>query len=328
LFEEIEKNIYRIKVSLPRNPLKTLNSYFVVGSERNLLIDLGFNRDECFADLSAGLRALGPDMSRTDIFLTHFHSDHCGLIHRIAREDTRIYMGRDDVKINNRFMLDKLAVWKEVEIAYAKEGYAIEEQIKTREANPAFSGAPNAYFAAEAIDDGALIDLGGVVLRAVHTPGHTPGHMCLLDAERGVLFSGDHVLFDITPNITDWEALDDSLGSYMENLKRVRRLPVRKTLTGHRENVGGLTARVDEILEHHEIRLHEVRTILAHEPGLTAYDIAARMTWSINVRCWEEFPPGQRWFAVGEAMAHLKHLERCGCARREEENGQYKHFII
>jgi glyoxylase-like metal-dependent hydrolase (beta-lactamase superfamily II) len=328
LFEEIEKNIYRIKVSLPRNPLKTLNSYVVVGAERNLLIDLGFNRDECYADLSAGLRALDLDMGRTDIFLTHLHSDHCGLIHRVAREDTRIYMGRDDIKINGRFLRDKLATWEKIELSYVKAGYAPDEQVKTRDENPAFSAAPSAYFETETIDDGALIDLGGIVLKAVHTPGHTPGHMCLFDAERGVLFSGDHILFDITPNITEWEDLDDSLGAYMESLQRVRCMPVRRTLTGHRENEGDFVTRIDEILAHHETRLREVRTILTREPGLTAYELAARMTWSINARCWEEFPPGQKWFAVGEALSHLRHLERGGVIRREETDGRYRNFVI
>jgi glyoxylase-like metal-dependent hydrolase (beta-lactamase superfamily II) len=328
LFEEIEKNIYRIKVSLPRNPLKTLNSYVVVGTERNLLIDLGFNRDECYADLSAGLRALQLDMERTDIFLTHLHSDHSGLIHRVAREDTRIYMSRDDAKINSGFLRDKLATWEKIERSYVKAGYALDEQIKTREANPAFSAAPAAYFETEDIDDGALIDLGGIVLQTVHTPGHTPGHMCLFDAERGVLFSGDHILFDITPNITEWEDLDNSLGAYMESLKRVRRMPVRRTLTGHRENKGDFVTRIDEILAHHETRLREVRTILAREPGLTAYELAARMTWSINVRCWEEFPPGQKWFAVGEALSHLRYLECGGVIRREEVDGRYRNFTI
>jgi glyoxylase-like metal-dependent hydrolase (beta-lactamase superfamily II) len=327
LFEQTEENVYRIKVSLPGNPLRTLNSYVVIGTERNLLIDLGFNRDECFADLSAGLRGLNLDMSRTDIFLTHFHSDHCGLIHRVARDDTKIYMGRADVRLSGRFLLDKLAHWQKIEIAYVKAGYEPGELIRTREANPAFADVPDKYFEAEAVDDGDLIDLGGAVLKAVHTPGHTPGHMCLLNEADGVLFSGDHVLFDITPNITEWADLDDSLGSYTENLKRIRGMSVRKTLTGHRENGGNPAARIDGILEHHETRLREIETILAREPGLTAYETAARMTWSIRVRRWEDFPLGQKWFAVGEAMAHLRHLERRDRIRREEEGGQYRYFV-
>jgi glyoxylase-like metal-dependent hydrolase (beta-lactamase superfamily II) len=328
LFEQITKDIYRIKVALPDNPLKSLNSYVLMGKERNLIIDLGFNRDRCFADLSAGLRALDPDMDRTDIFLTHFHSDHCGLVHRIAQKNTRIYMGQPDTELNRAFLLEKIASWERTEKTYIKAGYTKGELLRTRKSNPAFADMPERYYETEAVREGDAIDLGGLVLRVLHTPGHTPGHMCLFDEESGILFSGDHILFDITPNISDWELLDDALGSYMEHLKRVRQMPVRKTLTGHRENDGDTRRRIDEILEHHDARLCEAEGILARESDLTAYEIAARMTWSVRFRTWEDFPLGQKWFAVGEALAHLKHLLRQGRLRREEHGGQYRYFLI
>ena len=75
---KITHNIKRIKIRLPGSPLKSLNSYLVKGEERNLLIDTGFHLDESFSDLQEGLRGLGIDMSRTDIFLTHCHADHAG----------------------------------------------------------------------------------------------------------------------------------------------------------------------------------------------------------------------------------------------------------
>lgn len=77
--EEVYPGIFRIPVGLPHNPLKELNSYFIPGRDRNLLIDTGFRMEECRADIERGIVELGADMDKTDIFVTHLHSDHAGL---------------------------------------------------------------------------------------------------------------------------------------------------------------------------------------------------------------------------------------------------------
>jgi glyoxylase-like metal-dependent hydrolase (beta-lactamase superfamily II) len=325
--EQITDRIFRIKVTLPNNPLKYLNSYLVTGDGRNLLIDTGFNLDVCYADLMEGLTSFGVDMADTDIFFTHFHSDHSGLACRVAHENSRIYMGRADMEINNRYMLGKEITWGEAESDFITAGYTIEELLETRRVNPAFEFVADGYYEAIPVDDGRTIDLGGVSLTAFLTPGHTPGHACLYDADTQTLFAGDHILFDITPNITDWRELYDALGSYMQSLERIRKLPARRALVGHRENDGNFRKRIAEILVHHEDRLREVLGIIDGEPGLTAYEIAARMTWSIRANTWDDFPLAQKWFAVGEAMAHLKHLGMTDRVSREMKGGQYRHYL-
>jgi glyoxylase-like metal-dependent hydrolase (beta-lactamase superfamily II) len=325
--EQITDRIFRIKVTLPNNPLKSLNSYLIKGDRRNLLIDAGFNLDVCYADLTNGLALLDVDMVDTDIFFTHFHSDHCGLACRIARDGNRIYMGRADMEINGRYMRGKEIVWGETESDFITAGYTIEELLETRRVNPAFEFVADGYYETTPVDDGFSIDLGGVSLSALATPGHTPGHTCLYETDTRTLFAGDHILFDITPNITDWRELYDALGSYMQNLERIRLLPARRALVGHRENKGDFKERVAEILAHHEDRLREVMDIIGAEPGLTAYEIAARMTWSIRANTWDDFPLAQKWFAVGEAMAHLKPLGMTDRIVREIKDGQYRHSI-
>ena len=59
---------------------------------------------------------------------------------------------------------------------------------------------------------------------------------------------------------------------------------------------------------HHKIRLEDTIDILAKKQNLTAYQIASFMKWSMRGKCWEDFPITQRWFAVGETMAHLDYL--------------------
>ena len=83
--------------------------------------------------------------------------------------------------------------------------------------------------------------------------------------------------------------------------------------------------RVEELLNHHQKRLKDTLRIVKENPGLTACDIAGKMTWKIRARSWEEFPLVQKWFAVGECMSHLDYLKKRGliCRERGDKNWHY-----
>jgi glyoxylase-like metal-dependent hydrolase (beta-lactamase superfamily II) len=142
----------------------------------------------------------------------------------------------------------------------------------------------------------------------VATPGHTQGHICLYEEDKKILFSGDHILFDITPHIESWAYDTNSLADYMASLDKVYHLPVNLVLPGHRNFLGDLKSRIDELKIHHRERADEVLKVMGRET-LNAYEIAARMTWDIDCETWEDFPIAQKWFATGEAIAHLRYLE-------------------
>ena len=71
-----EPRIFQIDVPLPDNPLRNLNCYVVQDRGENLIIDTGFNRPECREALLAGLAELDANWEKTNLFLTHLHSDH------------------------------------------------------------------------------------------------------------------------------------------------------------------------------------------------------------------------------------------------------------
>ena len=100
--EQAYKNIYRIYVPLTGNPLKSLNSYLIKaeGTGKNLLIDTGFNCEECLEALLAGMAELGATAENTDVFLSHMHSDHCG--NAAALQKLRRSAGAVDAKHQTR----------------------------------------------------------------------------------------------------------------------------------------------------------------------------------------------------------------------------------
>lgn len=169
---------------------------------------------------------------------------------------------------------------------------------------------------------GDLLDLPGRRLRAIWTPGHTPGHVCLhLEEEHptglpghGRLFSGDHLLPGITPHIGLYEDPDDAtltdpLGDYLDSLERIGRLAPAEVLPAHQHTFPDAPVRVRELLAHHEERLGDLLALLG--TPLTPWQLAERMEWN---RPWEEIPYGSRHIAVSEAEAHLRRLVKTGRA--------------
>ena len=318
--EQIGKDLWRLEIPLVGNPLKELNSYLITG-ERALLIDTGFRQAPCQEAMERQLRELGVDRDRMDIFLTHLHSDHTGLAPELIRPGCQISIGRTD---GLRLLREgREESWRALSEAYVREGFSLAEMAELWETNPAKVAAPPHWEGYTFLDDGDVLTCGDHRLRCVLTPGHTPGHMCLYDEEAGWLFCGDHVLFHITPNICRWSGVEDALGEYLHSLEQVADLQVRQLFPAHRTETGDLQARVAELQDHHARRIASTLSIVRRRPGQTAYDIAGQMAWSIRCRSWEDFPLQQKFFAVGEALAHLDYLEVRGQVQRWEEDGKH-----
>lgn len=301
--DEIRKNLYRIVVPLPNSPLKDLNSYVIKGENRNLIIDTGFNRSVCYEAMLKGLAELEMDLNKTDFMLTHMHADHTGLVTRLASETSRIFFSRIDARV-----FDDDQIWQSLVDFAQINGFPADELQKALARHPGFKYGPKQKPVFTLLDDGDVIECGGYRLQCIATPGHTQGHICLYEKDRKIFFSGDHILFDITPHIASWAYTTNSLADYMASLDKVYHLPVDLVLPGHRSFLGDLKSRIDELKIHHRERADEVMDVLGSET-LHAYDIAAGMTWDIDCETWEDFPIALKWFATGEALAHLRYLE-------------------
>ena len=93
--KHIVENLWQLEIPLEGNPLKTLNSYLILG-ERSLLIDTGFRWESCRIAMERELAEVGVDRDQMDIFATHLHSDHVGLAAELIRPGCRILIGEID----------------------------------------------------------------------------------------------------------------------------------------------------------------------------------------------------------------------------------------
>lgn len=323
MVKQITEDIFCIQVPLPGNPLRETNAYLVRGKESNLLIDTGFRNDVCRQALREGFEELGCRTENTDVFVTHLHSDHSGLCQEFAGADRNIYMGKTDTHVvkercrKGRYELDI--------DRFREEGFPEEALRDIYGTNPAarwlFQSFDERF---REVSEGDCIRMEKHCFTVIDVPGHTPGNLMLWDEENRIMFTGDHILFTISPNITFWRECEDALGDYLDGLKRVRKYPVETALPGHRES-GNYQERIDRLLEHHDRRLNSMLEIIAETPGLNATEISARMKWKIRAASWEEFPINQKWFAVAECISHLDYLQKRGliCSQVSDQIRRY-----
>ncbi len=303
MVEEIRPNLHRIEIPLPNNPLKSTNSYVLTSEERNLVIDTGFNRKECLEALQDGFDSLDLDLAKTDFFSTHLHADHLGLISTFAGSDSKSYMGAIDVQ-----RIAGGGGWERM-LKYGNfAGFPTEVLRSAMVNHPGNKHGPERELEWTEVVEGDTITIGDFELKCLETPGHTPGHICLYESRQKILFTGDHILGDITPNIQVWAREDDPLYSYIGSLNKIAELDVVLTLPGHRTRIRDCGVRIQELKKHHLNRCNEVLDILKTE-SQHAYRTASRMNWQIKAKSWEDFPLMQKWFATGEALAHLRFLE-------------------
>ncbi|MFJ9806082.1 MBL fold metallo-hydrolase [Streptomyces wuyuanensis] len=321
--------VWSLEVPIPDNPLGHTLVHVLDTGRGPVLVDTGWDDPASWTALSDGLAQLGLAVADVHgVVVTHHHPDHHGLSGRVREASGAwIAMHAADIAVVRRTREARPGAWLDYLAGKLAAVGAPQEHLapllaargsgRTRTLPGLRAALPDREIA-----PGELLDLAGRRLRAVWTPGHTPGHVCLHLEEdhpanlpgRGRLFSGDHLLPGISPHVGLYEDPDDStvtdpLGDYLDSLERIGRLGAAEILPAHQHAFTDAPARVRELLAHHEERLTGLLALLA--APLTPWQLAERMEWN---RPWDEIPYGSRNIAVSEAEAHLRRLVKLGRA--------------
>jgi glyoxylase-like metal-dependent hydrolase (beta-lactamase superfamily II) len=323
--ERVRPGLWSIPVPIPNNPLRYVLVYAFETDAGPYLVDAGWNTDDAYRTLVEGLATAGFSIDDVKgVLVTHIHPDHYGLAGRI-RQASGAWVGlhpADAALIGARYeepddLLDRMAAM------LRRDGVPEEEVAKLRDASMPVRGNVVAAVPDILFEDGDKPEVPGWELTAVWTPGHSPGHMCLYEANNRLMLSGDHVLPRITPNISFHpQAGPDPLGDFLSSLDKVAAFEADEVLPAHEHRFDDLKRRVDELKAHHHARFDEALAAI-RDGDTTVWQMAAKMTWS---RSWDELNVWAKRAAAGETLAHLRYLEKLGVLR--EGVGEPSHWDI
>jgi glyoxylase-like metal-dependent hydrolase (beta-lactamase superfamily II) len=344
---EVAPGILRMQLPIAIPGLGHTNCYALEDDRGFTVVDPGLPGPASWAALADRLGQLGAEARHIHtVVCTHSHPDHYGGAHQI-REETgarvvthRLFRNWWDPIDDGSEMLDDSSSdddGDDVDEPSGRErrptrpvkpdgrtpwGRTWERQIPP-EAAKSMAGIDPRWFGAPVptlgLDDAETIRLGGRDWVAVHTPGHTPDHLCLYDPEGGVLLSGDHVLPTITPHISGLSADADPLRRFMQSLERMHHFDdVRLVLPAHGNPFTDLGGRADAIRGHHIERLETLRGISASLGPATVEALTQRL---FRQRSWGPM-------AESETYAHLEHLRMDGEATCAMVDGFLQYTLV
>jgi len=280
--EQLRSDLWSIPVPM-FGPLRYVSVYaFALAGGGLGLIDTGWESDEGWTALTHGLREIGAAVEDVrGVLVTHLHFDHLGLANRV-REASGAWLAMhpaDARLIKSWNVRDaEAAVAEEVEFLVSL-GAGRDDAVADVGPSENFERFLRMAVPDRLLEDGDVADLPGWSLRAVHTPGHTPGHLCFAEERTGLFFSGDHVLPRISPNISSSASGSaDPLKDYLASLATVRGTDPVEVLPAHEWRFRDLDSRVDELTAHHEHLLDELEAAVRAHPGSTPWELAAHLT--------------------------------------------------
>jgi glyoxylase-like metal-dependent hydrolase (beta-lactamase superfamily II) len=310
--EQVTPGVWSVPVTIPDSPLRYTLAYLLLADSGAVVVDPGWETDTGWADLRRGLQSAGltPDQV-TGIVVTHVHLDHHGLSGRL-REESGAWIAMHTEEVQNL----PVRIGEAVGGADGARDWLVRSGVPgdvVAELSADYSLADALLHMAlpdRLLTDGEHVDLPGRRIRVVWTPGHTPGHVCLYDADYDLLLTGDHLLPRISPNIGLAPGTPGSpLSSYLESLQTMHGYAGAEALPAHEYRFRGIADRADALVQHHDARTRELLDVVAAAGQPTIWEVTTQLTWS---RSWDQITGFMRRAALAETAAHIEYLERSG----------------
>ena len=267
------------RLELPNPFFEGRTNAYLIPAEPVTLIDCGIGTEDSFQALEQGLHRYGLAIADVrQIVLTHHHMDHFGQAWRVRElSGATVHVHRDDLVAVTRYNELLPEFIRLLHTLLERAGVPAVEVARVIALYQAGAGQLARSVAAEPFEEGTRLAAGGGTLEVIHTPGHTLGSICLRYGQ--FLFSGDHVLPGITPNIGSELSGTGLLRRYLTSLERVKQLqqPGLTVLPGHGEPFGDLAARADALLAHHERRERQLLDLVRGHGPSSIYELATRM---------------------------------------------------
>jgi glyoxylase-like metal-dependent hydrolase (beta-lactamase superfamily II) len=307
--ERVIPGVWRLRLPLPWPGVPHCNAWAVAAGDGIVLFDTGMHAPGSFDHLERALSMCNLRVENVRLVVcTHAHSDHYGQAASVVqRAGCELWMHPRHEHMTLAAQDPDAALARRIEIA--RQSGVPEEPLRRYAEQRKGQG----YGVAALIEpDRALLpglsietDLGPW---SVHeTPGHAPSHVCLFQADRRLLISGDHLLGRVSIYF-DYGWSPDPAGEFARSLELVEALDARLCLPGHGRTFADVRAHIEANRALMGERLARVRSAIAARP-LTAFEVVPRVYG-------EAISPANANWWLSETLCYLVHLEASGQARR------------
>jgi len=294
------------------------NVYHLDGGDEHWLVDAGEIYENNFEELTEALRDLGLGWSDiTGVLLTHLHPDHAGLVFEILGENPDLQLRIPAGPSMEERTPERTREW--LRRVGMPEG--LHETVVKEITNHKYVGfMEDVKNRGETMDPGSSLKLGERSCEILPARGHTPNQVVYYVPEDELLFSGDHVLLNETPNVSVFPEYlgGNPLKDFHDGLERLLERNITRIYPGHGPPFSNAKQRIRELLEHHEGRLGHCRRVLGKEP-LSSFEVARQIPWSNQ--SFDDLEQVHQFLALGESFSHLEYLAQREEVESTKENG-------
>jgi glyoxylase-like metal-dependent hydrolase (beta-lactamase superfamily II) len=311
---EVADGVVLVHLPLPMRPT-IVNVYLVRAGDAWTLVDTGMNTPDSVAAFRGALADVGiAETAITRLVATHHHVDHFGTSGPY-RELTRAEVYLHPLEAERATLMGHIGGEN---TEYLRQHGVPDVPPDRRLPSPSrFFGT---WYAPASPDrllgDEDEIPLGdGRTFQVIWTPGHTPGHCCLLLEPDRILFVGDHLLPKITPHVGLWPSgPENPLGDFLASHEKIARVDARLVGPAHGPVYEDHRRRARQLIDFHRVRKLTMLDLIRRRPR-TAYEVALG---AFAIAPDNRF---QVMAATYETLAHLELLRREGRALRVERDG-------
>lgn len=307
---DVADGIKWFRLPLPMR-LDHVNIYLIEDGDGWAVVDAGIFNPASVSIWNELLAGPLSGMTLTRLIVTHHHPDHVGMAGWLC-ERARIpllishsaYMLSQNILLNPDSMGSRIyrdfytrrGLSEETADLVGTNGHSYCKDVST---------LPTQFLR---LVSGDAIQIGKRRLRVLTCDGHAPEQALLYDADENILFAGDQVMLNISPNVSTWatEPESDILSHYLRSLRfLMNNIPDGALiLPGHHMPFYGLADRCAELIAHHEERCDLIVNACAESPKCVGE--------LVPVLFQRTFDPFQLGFAFGETLAHANRLLRRG----------------